>query len=215
MGTDGIEFKNLRAQQKRYFAKKRAMAREAAGALGRAVTVLETQIKKRVKPARRINKQDTTDRKARSLDSRSPVRTSINNAKREGKVTLTRHFTGARSKAVTALFRRFGEESALFRKGLLVGRTRKRGKGQKKGLRKLAGPGEQYILFSRNEGKPKDKGIAKWATRKDRGEQLRRHVVRLQKPEIIQALSILPGVAGARTAVTNILRAAGRKAILS
>lgn len=204
----GIRWKNNNspaALRRRYFAKKKAMEREAAGAIGRAADVLERAVKSRVFPAKAVSQQDAPGKRAITLAGRSPVSTKIDRKNNRARVSLVRHWTTARTRAVTSLFRRFGEEKALFRPGLVVKRTRKTARGQKKGLRRLQGPANEFISFSR------DKGLETWAQRREKGEQIRRHVVRLQNPDIIQALQLTPSVKSAEGLIDGIFRDAARR----
>lgn len=197
------------ALRRAYFAKKRTMEREAAGAIGRATTVLETSIKSRVFPAKAVSQQDAPANKAIRLAGRSPVRTKIVKKDNYARVTILPHWTPARTKAVQALFFRRGMGAeALIRKGLVVQRTQRRGKGQKKGLRKLQGPGAgEFVKFKSARGK----SLLAWAQRRDKGEQWRRHVVRLEKPEIIQPLQLDPSVQQSTGLIEGIFRDAARR----
>lgn len=196
-----------------YFAKKRAMEREASGAIGRAATQLEKAVKSRVFPAKGVSQQDAPAQRPIKLAGRSPVSTRVFRKDNRARVTLSRHWTPARTPAIQALFRRHGEEKALFRRGLVV-RTKaqrrldKRLKSAKS--RRNAKSDGAVVEFIRFNGK-RGKSLLSWAKRRDRGEQWRSHVVRLNKPEIIQDLQLNPSVKQAQPLVSGIFRDAARR----
>ena len=196
-----------------YFAKKRTMEREAAGAIGRATTVLETSIKSRVFPARAVSQQDAPANRPIRLAGRSPVSTRIFRKENRARVSLTRHWTTARTAAARALFRRHGQEKALFRPGLVV-RTKAQRRLDKRiksaHSRRNAKSDGVVVEFIRFSGK-RGKSLLSWAKRRDRGEQWKRHVVRLEKPEIIQDLQLNPSVKQSAPLIEGIFRDAARR----
>lgn len=172
-----------RALQRKLFAAKRAMERETLGALGTATTVLENSIKRRTHPARRVNQQDAPAGRPLTLAGRSPIRTRIDAQKRTSRVTVARHWTHARTRAVEAIFKRQGQANKLLRRGLF--------------LRDWG-----FVPFS------SDPGLLRWAQKPEKGQQVRRHAVRLSEPKTIQLLELQPAVAECAPLIHQILRAA-------
>lgn len=172
-----------RALQRKLFAAKRAMERETLGALGTATTVLENSIKRRTHPARRVNQQDAPAGRPLTLAGRSPIRTRIDAQKRTSRVTVARHWTHARTRAVQAIFRRMGQEKKLFRRGLY--------------LRNWG-----FVPFSQ------DAGLERWAQKPNKGQQIRRHAVRLSDPRMVQLLELEPAVKEVAPLLRQILGAA-------
>lgn len=197
------------ALRRKYFAKKREMERQAAGAIGRAATVLESAIDSRLFPVKSVSQQDAPGNKPIKLAGKKPRRTKIVKKDNYARVTIVPHWTTARSRAVQNLFFRAGiGAESLIRKGLVVTRTTRRGKSQTRGLRKLQGPGNsEFVKFNSARGK----SLLTWAKRRDKGEQWRRHVVRLEKPEVVQPLQLDPSVKQAQPLVSGIFRDAARK----
>lgn len=190
----GISWKggaSPKALARKFQQKQKLMQRETLGALGKAATELEKSVKHRLFPARKVSQQDAPSHRALTLAGRAPYRLQIQKAERQARITLVRHWTPARTAGVRKVFGRFGLTDKLTRKGLVV-KDRK-------------GRNPEYVPFAR------DKGLAKWATRKEKGNQLFRHVVRLDSPDVIQALQLEPAVKESRSTIQGIFRAAARR----
>lgn len=183
----GIKLTGVRRFQARLKAKERAMQREAAGALGEAATELESDIKSRVFPARRVSRQDAPGGVSISLSGRSPVRTRIQKAQRTATVSVQRHWTPARTAGVKATL----GDRLLRRRGLYIA------------------PRFEFVTFSQ------DPALLRWAQRPDKGQQLYRHVVRLNKPEHIRLLQISPGAREAFPKITRVWLRVTRRAFRS
>lgn len=172
-------------------AQKRKMERERHGALGKAVSVFEEELKRRVYPARKINKQDAPGGRERSLSRRTPVRVKIDSGSRRAIVSILAHWTFARARggesAVESVFRRVGQAEELQRKALIV-----------KGKR---------LPFKRY---PK---LEKWAHRRDKGEQYRRHTVRIQSAKAMAILQMDPTVKRTAPKFKQIAQEAFRKGL--
>ena len=153
--------------------KKLAMAREAPPAVARAVGVVEKELRARVFPARRVNKQDSATGKAQVSGSRNPIskRVESRGTAWTGTISLVSHWTSARTKAVLAVMASIGKRDQLFRKGLIV----KNSQGKR-------------ILFA---SAPR---LGRWAFRQDRGFQFERHVVYLKEKEALRRLQRAPAV---------------------
>lgn len=186
----GLKLSGVAKLQAQLKAKERAMQREAAGALGEAASELERGIKSRVFPARRVNQQDAPGQRPISLTGRSPLRTRVQPAQKIATVRVSRHWTGARARAVRNTFVSLGLIDKLVRRGLVV---KNRG----------------FILFSR------DPKLAYWARRPDKGSQALRHVVRLSDPRTIQRLTLNPGVRQATPRIAAIWLQSTRRALKS
>lgn len=182
----GIQFKGAREFQRKLKAKERAMQREQAGALGEAVTAVEQDIKRRVFPAKRVNKQDAPGGSVVNLAGRSPVSTTIKRSAGTAVVRVSRHWTPARTAGVRSTFQAVGLGAKLERRGLYIGGN--------------------FVLFSR------DPGLKKWAHRPEKGNQYLRHVVRLSEPQVIGRMMVRPGAREAFPKVTKIWLRATRRA---
>lgn len=182
--------KSPAALRRAYFARKRAVEREALGALGRAVGQLEAQVKLRVFPAKAVNKQDAPGNRQIKLAGKKPIRTRIVRSQRMGVVAVQRHYTPVRTRkdALTAVFEHLGLGAQLLRKALVV-----RNKFQ-------PNVPAQRIPLSRN------KRLRQWAERTDRGYQIKRHVVRLKDPRVIRLLQLTPSVTRTIPFVSRLAR---------
>lgn len=184
----GLTFTGIKAFERKLRAKERAMQRAQLGALGEAATTLEADVKSRVFPVRRVSKQDAPAGRTISLAGQSPVRTTVTPSRGEAVVRVNRHWTGARTPAVRALFSRFGLADRLTRKGLYVGRD------------------EEFVRFAR------EPHLEAWA--RARG-QVQRHKVRLSDPAVIAALQVKPAAREAFPKIHRIWLDASRRAFRS
>lgn len=176
----GIKLTGARRLQRKLKAKQRAMEREAAGALGEAASELESDIKSRVFPAKRVSQQDAPAGRAISLSGRSPVQTKIQRAQRTATVKVQRHWTPARTPAIRAIVGPRGLE----RRGLYV--------------QDLTTFTFRFVSFR------EEPNLLRWARRPDKGRQYLRHVVRLRKPEWIRQIAVSPGAREAFPKITRI-----------
>ena len=177
---------------------KRQVARETAGETGKVVRTVDAQARKRVFPAKVVSKQDDPRgsgfRQGRSKSDFYNVDWAPSSDGIKVKVQATGHYTGARTPAVLALFRRLGRERALERDSLLVKRGSK------------GGPAVR-LYFSRAPL------LKIWAEREDKGGQIRRHVTMLDKA-MLAALILVPTLEKSSKAVIAAWRRGVQKGFL-
>lgn len=132
--------------------------------------------RERIRPARRINAQDSPS--PRNLTPRKPVSIRMQDGGMTAMVTARPHTTNARSRALVNVFVRLGRLKDLERKGLWIDpQSHIRGdQGHFQGRRKRQYPTRENLKFFRFSRHPE---LRRWAARKDRGWQLMRHSVRL------------------------------------
>lgn len=186
----GLVVTGIKAMQRKLRAKEREMKRVQAGALGEAVTQMESEFKRRTFPVRKVSKQDGPAGRSIQLAGRSPISSTMKPAKGEAVVRISRHWTTARTPAVRAIFARFGLADKLVRKGLYVSRD------------------HDFIKFS----DPANANLIKWATKRG---QVVRHKVRLSDPRILSALQVKPAAAQAFPKIHRIWIDAARRVIRS
>ena len=167
----------------------RKVVRETAGETGRVVRSIDAQVRKRVWPSRNISKQDDPGGIARRQSSSKNSAYSVDwSARSDGiviKVKVQGHATAARTPAIIAAFARLGRANDLRRTSLLV----RKGKA-----RKIRNGPTVRLSFASNPL------LKVWAERQNKGEQIRRHVVQLDKV-ILQAVIMDPSLEKSRKAV--------------
>jgi hypothetical protein len=179
-------------------------------ATDKAIKLVETSLRARVKPIRRP--QNIQDAPRRTVPRVNPV-----HVKREGSdglVYLRPHVTSARSPVVQALFQQLGLGAQLVRSGLwmdpnrivrdpitgnFAGSVRNNGYTSRSGLR--------FYRFSRTPG------LEEWARNKDKGTQALRHTVRLTSPDVRIKLILAPTVKFCRQRVFALFEAATKEAM--
>lgn len=175
-----------------------AIKRENSATAAKALTELETQVKKRAKVARRVNQQDNP-RGAFTQSTAPPIsgRAGQTGDTAFAKVAIRPFWTSARSTAIKAILTTLGLIPSLFRRSLLVVRG---------GRRRY--PGRAAVRMSLR-GTP---GLARWAARADKGSQYLAHVMRL-KGEALRRLVAVPSVKAAAPKVLSDWRQAMSRAL--
>lgn len=168
----------------------RKVVRETAGETGKVVRSIDTQLRRRIWPAKNLSKQDDPRGIGQRLSSRKEAAYKVDwTAKSDGiliKLAASPHYTAARTPAIMAAFTRLGRAGELARASLLV---RKGGRGKK-----VKGAPTVRIMFSRNPL------LKVWADRRDKGEQARRHVVQIDRA-VLLAVVMSPAIEKSRKAV--------------
>lgn len=146
-----------------------------------AVKIVESAAKRKIKLSRQTNVQDTPKR--RRISQRSPLRTLVRGS--TGYVELRSHQTGARTKPLAGLYKRFGLERQLTRKGLWVAPARSRLRS-KSGYKDRAGL--RFFTFAATPG------LKAWAEDPSKGLHIKRNTVRLSDPRVRLEITLRPAV---------------------
>lgn len=148
----------------------RAIEREVSNGTRQAVSVVASDVKRRVRQPKRVNIQDSAD--ARNLSGRTPVTVTVNPQANTGLVVLRSYWTPVRSNVLVSVYQRLGLGKKLQRPGLYVRPTRSRSKTRRTHESRT---GLRYTRFAQSPT------LAAWAARRDRGFQLLRHAVRMDR----------------------------------
>lgn len=171
---------------------KRKIVRQTSGVTGEIARNLDNALRKRLKPAKRVSKQDSPNGREFPLKSGSSLsevdwRTESDSLKILAAVDA--HYTGARGSAVSGALRSLGREKELFRGSLLIVR----------GPRKLRA--RDRFLRGYNVDRLNVRGrLAIWAARTSKGKQELRHVVLLDKA-LLDRLIMSPTLKRSRDAI--------------
>lgn len=178
---------------------RRSVPLEATGSIKRVIAGVKSKIKDRVHPARTLNRQDSPSGKRQQVASGQPYDV-VHTPDAAGvtiRLSLSGYYTGARTEAVQKIFASIGKKSLLVRKTLLVYLGNRGGKKKFRSDVKGRGGREVRLRLS-GHGR-----LQIWAERKMKGEQIRRHVVRLPK----EALRRLVMVNTVKTSIPELLSA--------
>lgn len=177
----------------------RALQRGTQTATREATDIVGTDVRRRVRVARRINVQDSAA--ARTLTQRSPVSTSVNPSAGTGLVVLKRYWTPVRSNVLISVYDRLGLGKQLRRPGLWVKPTNARSKTRR------TYESRQGLRYTRFSYSPT---LAEWASRRDRGFQLLRHAVQMDPRAAIVIVANPATVKTRPDALACFARAAAR-----
>lgn len=151
--------------------------RETSGETGAVVRLLDNQTKRVVFPSKNVSKQDAPSglgfRQGGSKSSNVQVNWDVRTDGIVIKVGVLAHYTGGRTAGMIGVLQKLGRQAQLLRDSLIV---KRKGSGALQRLRFSTTPSLQV-----------------WAERRDKGEQVRRHVVLLDKA-IMAALILTPVV---------------------
>ena len=173
---------------KRLQAKARKIEAASNTVAGRAARELNEQFGRRARVAKRVNKQDTPRGRELTTSRAKPVK--VESVTRQGeaiaKFRVNAHWTGARTEALRAILGTLGLIPNLFRRSLLIARSKPRGTR----ARNSSGPFTR-IFFSRVPQ------LARWATRADKGSQYLAHVF-FAKGEVLRRMVVAAGLKKSR-----------------
>lgn len=173
---------------KRLQAKAKKIESASNTVAGRAARELSEQFGRRARVVKRVNKQDTPRGRELAPSRAKPVKVEF--ATRPGeasaKFRVNAHWTGARSAAIRAILGTLGLIPSLFRKSLLVVKSKPRGTR----ARDTNGPFVR-LFFSRVPQ------LARWATRADKGSQYLAHVF-FAKGEVLRRMVVAAGLKKSR-----------------
>lgn len=154
---------------------KKQVVRETGGETGKVVRYLDNDTKRKVFPAKNVSKQDSPSGLGFRQGGSKASNVRIDWSARADGIVITlgvfSHYTGARTAAMISILTKLGRQDQLKRQSLIV---KRRGKG-----------GQQRLSFASYPS------LQVWADRRDKGEQIRRHVVLLDKA-IMLALILAP-----------------------
>lgn len=175
------------------------LRKEMGDAAYTAATLVKGAVQKRVFMPRQVSKQDAP-RKMR-ITRRSPVGTRVDRSSATALVSVGAHWTPARSKAIQRLV----PASELTRTFLKIRRPLLLGSGAR---RVKAIQDEKRLKISRY------KWLDEWARRPEKGEQIRRHVIRMKSPDARMSLLLAPAVKEKEQDVIKIFRLSALAAVL-
>lgn len=167
---------------------------------------------------------------------RSPVYRRVDTVEAVGYVLVAGHWTTARSPGILRVFQRLGRSQDLFRKALFVQErkpqyvqinkellTEKQLRRWRKSINSKAMK-ERYLAgLARQAHHETDRlltfnqapRLLKWAKREDRGEQYRRHAIRLSNPDARRMLILQPAVDKNLESIIDLYHRAAATGLLS